>query len=182
MQLLKTLFFCFLIGTLHFNTVHGQQAIKTYEKEWKKVTALMEKNLPKSALEEVRKIYSIAKKENQQAQVIKALVTMTSLQQETREDNQVLAIKEMEKEIETSKEPSSSILYSLLADMYWNYFRNHRWNLYDRTKTAAEFKKDDIATWDADDFHNKISTLYLQSIRNEKLLQQTRLEPTGQKE
>jgi signal peptidase I len=63
-----------------------------------------------------------------------------------------------------------------MADMYWNYFRQHRWQLYNRTATV-NFKKEDIATWDAEDFHKKISELYLQSIKEEKLLQQTKLEP-----
>src|SRR6185503_13648123 len=37
--------------------------------------------------------------------------------------------------------------------------------------------KEDIATWSTEDFHKKISNLFLQSIKNQKLLQQTKLEP-----
>ena len=43
----------------------------------------------------------------------------------------------------------------------------------DSTKTG-DFVKTDIATWDAEDFHKKIGELYLHSIKNEKLLQQTK--------
>jgi hypothetical protein len=152
------------------------QAIKNYEKEWKKVEDLINKKQPKSALAEVKKIYTIAKKEKQEAQVIKSLIYISGLQEETREDNAVLAIKEMEKEVQGASETVAAILNSIIASQYYNYFQNNRWQLYDRTKTT-QFKKDDIKTWDADDFHKKISELYLRSIQSEQLLKQTRLAP-----
>ncbi len=171
------LFSFFAMGT------SGQSPVKDYAKEWKKVEDFTKKQLPKSALEEVTKIYALAKKDKQDAQVIKALVYMTTLQAENREDNELFSIVEIEKEIATSlpagqagKEPVSSILKSLLAEMYYNYYQEHRWQLYNRTKTA-QFNKTDIATWDAEDFHKKVGELYLQSVKEEKLLQQTKLAP-----
>src|SRR5258706_15949690 len=100
---------------------------------------------------------------------------MTSLQKENRENNSIASIKEIEKEITTTKEPVAAILKSLLAEMYWTYFQTNRYQLYDRTNTS-NFKKEDIATWTAGDLHKKISELYLASIKDEKLLQQTKLE------
>lgn len=171
---LATLLFVFIIDS------PAQAPVKNYEKDpiaigWQKVEELIsKKNLPKSALAEVKKIYDLAKKEKQDAQLIKAVVYMTGLQQENREENEVLGFKEIEKEISVNKEPVVSIFKSLLAEMYWNYFQNNRWKLYNRTETN-QFKKDDIRTWSAGDFHKKISELYLQSIQDEKLLQQTNL-------
>ncbi|MFN8291119.1 MAG: alpha-2-macroglobulin family protein [Chitinophagaceae bacterium] len=153
----------------------SQNPVKNYEKEWKKVEEYTNKGLPKSALEEVKKIYALAKKENQDAQVIKSLVYISTLQAENREDNETLSLAEIEKELTTSKEPAASILRSLLANMYWGYYQQHRWQLYNRTKTE-KFDKTDIATWDAEDFHKKISGLYLQSLKEAKLLQQTNLQ------
>ncbi|HEX2627396.1 MAG TPA: MG2 domain-containing protein, partial [Chitinophagaceae bacterium] len=100
---------------------------------------------------------------------------MSQLQDEIREENDPLSITEIEKEIPSAKEPARSILYSVLAGMYYDYYQQVRWQLYDRTKTT-DFKKEDINTWDADDFHKKIGDLYLQSIKEEKLLQQTKLD------
>jgi len=162
---------------LSLKNLQAQQTEKPYEKEWKKINELItEKRLPQSALEEVKKIYTQAKKEKQEAQVIKALVYMSGLRQETREDNGILSIREMEQEITTATQPAASILQSLAAAWYWNYFQSHRWNLYDRTETTG-FNKEDIATWSAGDFYNKISALYGQSIREEALLKNTKLEP-----
>ncbi|HEX6848730.1 MAG TPA: alpha-2-macroglobulin family protein, partial [Chitinophagaceae bacterium] len=95
---------------------------------------------------------------------------------ETREENEELAIKEIEKEIAQSKEPVVSILKSLEAEIYQNYFENNRWKFYDRT-TTMQFKKDDLATWNSTDFVKKISELYLRSLQNKELLQKTRLAP-----
>lgn len=173
-QFSKFALFTIFINCFFLLFAKGQQPIKNYEKEWKKVEDFVKKGLPKSAFTETKKIYDLAKREKQDAQVIKALVYMTGLQSENREDNEVFSIAEVEKEIRISKEPVVSILKSLQAEMYWNYFQQNRWKLYDRTKTA-EFVKTDIATWDAEDFHKKIGELYLQSIKNEKLLQQTKL-------
>ena len=165
--------FIFVFLILH---VSAFAQLKNYAVQWKKVDSLIEKkNLPKSALAEVNKIYAQAKKEKQEAQIIKALVYKINLQQQNREDNQLQSIKDIEKEIATAKEPSASILKTFLADVYWQYFQNQRYQIYSRTNTV-HFNKTDIATWTAEDFHKKISALYLQSLQNEKLLKQTRLE------
>ena len=176
MPFVKTLILFTSFFSLSIMNTDGQSPIKNYAKEWKKVETFAKKGLPKSALEEVRKIYALAKAEKQDAQVIKALVYFTGLQSENREDNEIFSIAEVEKEIAASKEPVTAILKSLLAEMYYNYYQQHRWQLYNRTKTD-KFSKSDIATWDAEDFHKKIGELYQQSVKEEKLLQQSKLEP-----
>src|SRR5260221_13829967 len=92
MKRAKTIFLITILFNLFAMNAGSQNLIKNYEKDpiaigWKTVEDFIKKNLPKSALTEVKKIYSLAKKEKQDAQVIKALVYMTSLQQENREDN-----------------------------------------------------------------------------------------------
>ena len=70
--------------------------------------------------------------------------------------------------------PVRYILQSVAAEMYWQYLQNNRWKFYNRTN-IANVNKEDIATWTLDDLHQKISALYLASIEDEKLLQQTKL-------
>ena len=150
--------------------------VNNYDANWKKVDEFVNKGLPKSALEEVNKIYETAKKEKNDPQIIKALLYQITLNQNTQEDATVKSITNFEKETVAAREPAKSILYSITAEMYWNFFQQQRYKLYNRTKTA-NFKKDDIQTWGIDDFHKKIGELYLLSIKEEKLLQQTKLEP-----
>ena len=175
MHLFRKNILILFISCLFGSLAYTQTPVKNYEKEWKKVEEFTKKNLPKSALIDVKKIYSLAKTDKQDAQIIKSLVYMVDLQSENRENNDVLSIKEMEKEIIASSQPAKSVLQSLVAEMYLNYFQNNRWKFYNRTVTI-NFIKDDIATWTAEDFMKKVSALYLQSIKEEKLLQTQKLE------
>jgi len=155
---------------------NSQNVIKTYDSSWKKVENFVKKGLPKSALEEARKIYALSRKEKQDAQMIKSLIYISLLQEQTREENELLSIKELEQEAAASKGPVKSILQSIQADIYWNYYQAHRYQFYSRTQTVA-FAKDDVSTWTAENFHKKISELYLASLTDERLLQQTKLLP-----
>jgi hypothetical protein len=175
LQLKRIVFIVFALIGVGSTSSFAQQTIRNYDKEWKVVSDHIKKNLPKSALAQVKKIYTLAKKENQEAQVIKALIYTIDLQEETREENVKESLKELETEIKSSRGSARSILKSLQAYTYWAYFEDVRWQLYDRTKTT-DFKKEDIDTWDAEDFHQKISSLILESIQEEKLLQQTKLQ------
>jgi len=167
---------CRLIALLllftHF--LSAQQKMTNYSSLWKKIDSLAnQKGLTQSALDEVNKIYALAKKEKQDAQLIKALVYQLNLQGIKEENADVKGIAVLENEIKTSAEPSKSILNSILAEKYRSYFQQNSFQVYDRTKTSG-FAKEDMATWGAADFHKKITELYLASLKDEKILQQTR--------
>lgn len=163
----------FCITTMNANS---QDPIKNYDSAWKKVEGFVKNNLPASALTEVKKIYAQAKKDKQEAQMIKALIYIPSLQEENREDNAVLSIAELEKEITTATGVTKALLHSLAANSYQQYFQQNRWQIYNRTETK-DFKKDDIKTWSVQDLFEKASAHYLSSIENKSLLQKTRLAP-----
>ena len=152
------------------------QTKNNYNTQWKKIDSLITKRgLTASALTEVQKIYTAAKKEKNDPQVIKALIYQMGLQQSRDENATEKSIALLEKEIASASEPSKSILQSILAKTYWDYFQNNRWKFYDRTETV-NFKKEDIATWDVSDFLKKTSELYTASIKNETILQQTKVQ------
>lgn len=154
----------------------AQTNMNKYDKAWQKIDSLInKKGLTESALKEVNKIYAMARLEKKEAQQIKALLYQLALKQEKEEDAPVKNILQIEKEISLSTGASRAILNSIAAEIYWTYFQENRYSLYDRTETV-DFKKTDISTWSAGDFHKKISQLYLASVKDEKLLQQTKLE------
>lgn len=148
---------------------------KFYDSAWQKVEVFQKQGLPLSAKEEVLKIYAQSKKEGNQAQLIKALVYQCNLSVNLKEHYQVTNIQFLEAEAQNASEPAKSILYSLTADLYWSYFQNQRWKIYNRTNTV-NFKKDDIETWTITDFHQKIGQLFLLSIQNENALKQVSLD------
>ncbi|MEJ7823314.1 MAG: MG2 domain-containing protein, partial [Chitinophagaceae bacterium] len=152
-----------------------------YIKQWKQVDELIKKGLTKSGLDEVTIIYESAKKENNDPQIIKALIFRINLGNNLEENSNVKSIALIEKEIPSSKQPATSILNSILAEMYWNFLQQNRYKFYSRTATLVPItigiKKTDILTWGIEDFHKRIRDHYLASIKEEKLLQQTKLEP-----
>ncbi len=112
-----------------------------YDKSWQKIDTLIQKSgLLKSAMTEVNNIYTKAKKENNEPQVIKALIYKMSLSEQLSEQSNYENIGLLEKEISDSKEPVRSILNSIGAGYYWNYPQNNRWRFYNRTNTV-NFKK-----------------------------------------
>jgi TonB-dependent SusC/RagA subfamily outer membrane receptor len=159
-----------------FTTMQAQPKFN-YTAAWKKVEELVnKKGLTTTALKEVQTIYNAAQKEKNDAQLIKALIYRINIQQQKEEDVDVKSIQQLEKELLTVKEPAKSIISNLLAEAYWQYLQNNRWKFYNRTNTDVKFKKEDITTWTPDDLHQRIASLYLQSLKQEKLLQQTKLE------
>ena len=176
-RILVTLFITAFIYLAFFSTqLMAQAKPNDYKTQWKKIDDLIEKGLTKTAITEVQKIYALAKKENNGVQVIKSLMFQSMLSEQVDENAGINIIKAIEAEAAAAKQPAKSLLQSMAAQLYWNYFQNNRWNLYNRTNTE-NFKKDDIATWGAEDFHKKISALYLASISEIKLLQSSKLEP-----
>ncbi|SDC43377.1 alpha-2-macroglobulin family protein [Niabella drilacis] len=165
----------FLLLSILFTCMKSNaQTIKNYEADWKTVENHISKGLPASALNAVKEIYKRAKADRQDAQLVKTLVYMNQLQNENRENNELASITELEKEITESKGPVTALLNSYLAGVYQSYFNRSRYKLYSRTNTSG-FQKSDPATWTIDDFTQKISGLYLQSLKDEILLRQVRL-------
>lgn len=137
--------------------------------------SLVIKGLSKSAQEEVGRIYTRARQEKNEPQIIKALIYRTGLQENTQDNGIAASITDLEKEIQDAAQPARSILQNILANKYWSYLQQHRYQLYDRT-TTNDFKKEDIDTWGLKDLHKKIDELFMASLQNEKLLIATRLD------
>lgn len=147
-----------------------------YNARWQTVDSLIDnKGLPQSALKQVNLIYEQARKEKNEPQLLKALLFRINLQENSQDEGDSKAITDIEKEIPGATEPARSILQNITASAYWLYLQNHRYQLYGRTNTTG-LKKEDIATWTAADLHKKIGELFLASIKEEKLLQATRLD------
>ncbi len=161
-----------------FQNSMGQMNSKKYDLLWKKVDDLvLNKGLPKSALVEVDKIYEMAKKEKEEGQLLKALVYGINLRETGTENAGVAAIVALEKEWVGARGVAKAILGSVLAQGYWSFFQNNRWKFYNRTAIAvtASAEKGDMETWGVNDFHARITELYLGSLSEEKLLKETKL-------
>ena len=158
----------FLFIALYFMTSCAQS---NYDTLWKKVEQFEKEGLPKSALKEVSNIISLAKKEKNNQQNIKALLFKSKYVLTLEEDAQLKIINEFKKEIESANTITKSILRNILATLYWDYFKEHRWNFKNRSYTSAKTDGTDFRTWDLQTLFTAIDLNYEQSLKHKNLLQ-----------
>ena len=112
---------------------------KGYEKEWAIVDSLEGQGLPASALKAAEAIYVYAKTDKNDEQIVKAIIHKAKYTSMVEENEQIKAIHLFQEEIETSSGVIKSVLQSMTAEIYWNYYTNNRWRFNNRSKTV-DFK------------------------------------------
>ncbi len=140
-----------------------------YASNWQNVDSLSNIGQPQSALEIVNRIYTEAKTSGETNPFIKATMYKMKLEADFQEDFYKTAIERTKAEIAQAKSPNKQILSSILAELYWRYFQNNRWNILNRSETA-NFVPDDLATWDARKLVAASMENYAQSLTDKDLL------------
>jgi 5-hydroxyisourate hydrolase-like protein (transthyretin family) len=170
----KTLIFltALLVGIFMQVNIQGQVKGKPYQKEWKTVDSLNNKGLPKSALEMVEKIYTKAKADKNNDQIIKAVLHRMKYINASEEHAFKNLLDDIDKEIAESTFPNQNLLYSIKAEMYWMYYNNNRYRILERTNTIGA-KTDDIETWTLDQLTGEVIKQYLLSLENRDSLIKT---------
>ncbi|MCF8274795.1 MAG: alpha-2-macroglobulin [Flavobacteriaceae bacterium] len=142
-----------------------------YKNLWEQVEKHEIDGLPKSALTIVEQILVLAKKDNNEPQLIKTMFYKSKFALVLEENAQLNIINDFKKHIEISTFPTKNILESLLANMYWQYFNQNRWQFYNRTKTEEKVNTEDFRTWDLQTLFNEIHIHYQKSLLNGLMLQ-----------
>ena len=164
LALMLTLFLAIFIST----QACAQQP-SNFDKSWKEIESLKKQGLPQSAIKLVDKIYQQAKSDNNQPQLIKAVLYKMSLLGDYTEDHKENAIHELLSTLKSSKTPEKEILHSLLAELIQSYYNDNQWKILQRT-TLVGVATDDIQTWDAMQFEQAIRKHYQLSLENKSQL------------
>jgi hypothetical protein len=143
-----------------------------FQKEWKKIAQADEKGLTKDALKIATQIFDIAILNKNDAQQIKAAMSIMRYRNMVEENNQQTNIFFVDTLIAKATIPSKNILQSMQAQLFQTYKEQNRYKLYSRTKLVEE-KSKDIDTWSIDKLNNTISNLYKTSLKNEAVLKST---------
>ncbi|MDB5271034.1 MAG: hypothetical protein JWP58_4074 [Hymenobacter sp.] len=146
-----------------------------YAARWKKIDALLKKDQTATAAPLVEAIYQQAKKENNSAAYVRALLYKIRLLQAKQEDADEKAIALLEADVKTAAFPARPILHSLLAEQYTSYLNQNRYRLYQRTAGATPTTDDQktadggtgLATWDMGQLGATIVRHYYQSVDDE---------------
>ncbi|MGZ3830284.1 MAG: alpha-2-macroglobulin family protein, partial [Mucilaginibacter sp.] len=136
-----------------------------------KIDSLVNIGLPKSALAEVDKLDNLARKTNNTPQQVKAAIYRMTLQSYLEENALVAIIATLKTEIKQADVPVKPVLQSVLANMYWQYYQQNRYQFYQRTTQArpdADFTK-----WDLRTIINETRRLYSASLSDPKREQAT---------
>lgn len=147
----------------------------SYEKEWIRVDSLADVGLYKSALELTNQIYAKAKKENNSPQVVKAILHRQKFEDRFVEGSADRAIYALREELKTAKYPLKPVLHHILGNLYWQYYQNNRWTIYNRSQTV-KFQNDSVNTWDMTKLVDATIRQYQLSLEMKDSLQKTDVE------
>ncbi|MBS1652554.1 MAG: hypothetical protein JSU07_11155 [Bacteroidetes bacterium] len=147
----------------------------SYDKLWKQVSDFEAKGLTESALTVVNEIYIKAKGENNSPQFIKALIFKIKYAQFKEENSTEKNINNLNKECLNSSGVLKSLLHSMLAQAYWNYYSQNRWKFYNRSETV-NFDSNDVATYDLKKIINACINNYKASLINAQSLKEIKIE------
>jgi hypothetical protein len=136
-----------------------------------KIDSLVNIGLPKSALAEVDKLDDFARKTNNTPQQVKAAIYRMTLQSYLEENALVAIIATLKTEIKQAGFPTKPVLQSILANMYWQYYQQNRYQFYQRTTQVRP--DDDFTKWDLRTIINETSRLYVASLVESKREQST---------
>ncbi len=154
----------------------AQNPDNSYDVLWRKVGQLENEDLTKSALKEVQGISEKAKKEKNAEQMVKTLLYTSKYALTLEEDAQLNIVNAFRLEIEKAEFPTKNVLESYMANLYWQYLQQNRYQFYDRTKTASKVDSVDFRTWDLTTLFHEISSHFEASLENKEGLQETGLE------
>ena len=159
-----------VLGVLLLISIQGYSQ-RNFERLWEKVEVLELEGKERSANEIVDKIYEKAVAKENDVQLIKALLYQSKFALKLQEDAELIVTNRLMKEIEQSSQPTTkAVLHSILARFMWQYFQEHRWQIYRRTNVAPE-ANNDFRTWDLNTLFQSIHKHYDASIKEAELLQ-----------
>ena len=153
----------------------AQEPNSSYEQLWAKVHKLEREVLTKSALEVVETITAKARKEKKHSQVIKSLLFTAKYGLILEENAKLNVITSLKKEITKADFPVKNVLESYLANLYWQYYQQNRYQFYNRTATDTKIDSVDFRTWDLTTLFNEISLHFEKSLTNPEELQKENL-------
>lgn len=166
-------FVVFLTLLLFAQMASSQKNTDSFEALWNQVEKLENEALTKSALQVVETISTKAKKEGRPLQAIKALLYRSKYAMTLEENAQLNIMNDFRDEIEKATFPTKNILESYMANLYWQFFQQNRYQFYNRSKTASKIDSLDFRTWDLTILFKEISLRFEASLRHGEKLQKT---------
>jgi TonB-dependent SusC/RagA subfamily outer membrane receptor len=157
-----------LIIMIFTGITNGQN--NNYNNFWEEVTKLENDGLTQSASKVVEQIWQKAEKDNNEQQLIKCLIYQSKYTLILEEEAELKVINNFKTQINKSKTPTKNLLDYMLADLYWQYFKQNRYKFYNRS-TTTDRPSDDFRTWDLNRLFNEIHVHFQKALHQPEVLQ-----------
>src|SRR5699024_6261696 len=103
---------------------------------------------------------------NNSQQKIKALIYQLKFRNIIEEDADIKNIRQVDSLVQNATGVSKALLQNLSANLYWSYVHQNRYKLLQRTTSTSEINEN-LTSWSLPHFYEKISNLFLQSLKPE---------------
>ena len=133
-----------------------------YKKLWSQVQHYSKKDLPRSALNVIDKIYAKAKADGNEAQLVKSLLYRMSMESRFKENFRLNDIRMLRKELKTASPVEKHLLYSLLGQLCQGYYDSRLGKILGRETPALSDTA--LETLDARQWQQLTAKAYLASI------------------
>ncbi|MEN0052401.1 MAG: alpha-2-macroglobulin family protein [Mucilaginibacter sp.] len=161
----------YLLVICLFLLIQSVSAQNKYQDIGNRIDSLANIGLPKSALKEVDKLDALAHENNNTPQQIRAVIYRMTFQSYLEEDALVAIITRLKSDINQSSFPVKPVLQSLLAETYWKYYQQHRYQFSQRSSLAKA--DSDFTRWDLKTIIAETSNLYQLSLAESQKEQRT---------
>ncbi len=139
-----------------------------------KIDSLANEGLPKSALAEVQKLDQLAREQQHVPQQVRATIYRITFMSYLEEEALEKIVSQLKSDVAMAAFPVKSVLQSLLADMYWNYYQQNRYRISERSK--LEKPDADFTNWDLHTLVQEVAQQHHLALQEQKQLQNTKVD------
>ncbi len=154
-----------------FATVTDSIAADPSTPGWIDVRSAINRGLPKTAIEKLQPIITSARQAGRYDEAIRAIGLKIALESNVHGNRADERITRLQAEIAKAPEAMKPVFNAILANWYWNYFQQNRWQFMQRTQTAGP-PGDDLTTWDLSQILAKIDKQFQITLSQSDKLQQ----------
>lgn len=140
----------------------------SFDDAWSAVAAKENKSLYKDAWNEVKKIRTKAIELKNYPQLIKTYIFTLDYQNRLEDDGFFVETQEMEGLFKNIPDPYSSVLHSIMGEIYMNYLKDSYYKI--KNRSNADVDENDLKTFSTKQVLQKAKNHYLASYQNENLI------------
>ncbi len=130
---------------------------------WRQVRAATDKGLPKTALAPLPALIAGAEHDSAWAEAARAVLLRVALEARIQGNKPEERITRLQAELPRVPAPMRPLLHAVLAEWYWQYFQEHRWQFMQRSATSAA-PDSDFTTWDLRRIYAEIDAHFTQAL------------------